>query len=324
MRSIACLFLIMPIFGWGQNLVPNPSFEEYEECPNSLAELAIQTEWVSWQESPDYYNVCNNNGNGLAGIPVNAIGNQMPITGDAYSGLATYASNGTNIREYMAIELSAPLDIGQSYYIQFYTNQAEGETGTIPMEYRCATNHIGIRFFKDPLYNNSDNIFQPDNIAHLDYEEVLDDADNWVLISGWFTADDNYDWVAIGNFFDDAQTEVVIQNETGKYNLGYYYIENICISSNTSECSYLLNNQECQTKRTNKLFPNPFDDQFTIEFSIHEYHSIIVLNSLGELVAEQSGTDINYTFDLSELASGIYYLSCKDDSSIQISKLIKQ
>jgi OmpA-OmpF porin, OOP family len=148
MRSLALLFLLMPVLGWSQNLVPNPSFEEYEECPISFGELEqCTTNWKSWQESPDYYNACNNNINGNLGVPQNNAGYQEPIIGNAYAGIYTYSNYGQNVREYAATALQSPLIVGQSYYVMFYVSDVEGEGDNFPGEYKCSTNHLGLRFF---------------------------------------------------------------------------------------------------------------------------------------------------------------------------------
>lgn len=74
----------------GQNLVPNPSFEEYTECPLSVAGLGpVAESWYSWNETPDYFNACSNDIGGNAGTPNNTWGFQWPITGVAYASLAT-------------------------------------------------------------------------------------------------------------------------------------------------------------------------------------------------------------------------------------------
>jgi hypothetical protein len=324
MRSIALLFLLMPFFALSQNLVPNPSFEEYSVCPNATGDFPL-TYWQSWQESPDYFNVCNNSLTGWVGVPENTWGNQYPINGDGYTAIYTYAQVGDpNIREFIATQLSEPMIIGETYFIFFYASQIEGETGTYPMEYRCATNHIGLRFFKDPTYNNTDNILQPDNFTHLDYADVLADSDNWVKIEGWFTADDAYNWVAIGNFFDDAQTEIEIQNEFGNC-FGVYFIENICVSADSSACDYLLNKQESALSNQINVFPNPTQSQINIESDRLRLMEVTIYNSIGEIVQHDELTVKKYNSDITNWPKGLYQVVVRDESSlIQTFKILKQ
>ena len=43
-----------------QNLVPNPSFEDYTSCPTSVAQITLATPWVTpTTGSPDYFNLKN-------------------------------------------------------------------------------------------------------------------------------------------------------------------------------------------------------------------------------------------------------------------------
>src|SRR5690606_25932355 len=57
----------------GQNLVPNPSFEEYLECPYSTAEFHSEVvDWYSFAVTRDYFHSCKNELSGNAGVLENA------------------------------------------------------------------------------------------------------------------------------------------------------------------------------------------------------------------------------------------------------------
>lgn len=183
------LYLIVSNFAFGQNLVPNPSFEEYLECPLSTAEFQTQVvDWYSFSGSPDYFNTCNSDGLGTAGVPDNAWGFQYPVTGNAYAGVITFVHYLENDREYIACPI-AQLNIGTSYYIMFYiSNSDDGPF----VDWRCATDHFGLKFFKDPSYDNNQNQYTPQNSADLEFNEMFSDTTNWHLVEGWFTADQAY------------------------------------------------------------------------------------------------------------------------------------
>jgi hypothetical protein len=55
---IIFLFLInvFTIIAFGQNLVMNPSFEIYSQCPDNAFQIDYSTNWYSLKESPDYFN----------------------------------------------------------------------------------------------------------------------------------------------------------------------------------------------------------------------------------------------------------------------------
>ncbi len=319
------LFFISRIF-YAQNLVPNPSFEEYEECPISTAEFSTQViGWTSWQETPDYFHMCNNTLTNLVGVPDNVWGNQWPILGEAYAALYTYTHTDSNIREYIAAELQEPLIIGESYYISFYASQIEGETGTVPMEARCATNHIGLRFFKDPQYNNTSNILQPDNIAHIDYLDVLADSDNWTQIEGWFTADDSYNWVALGNFFDGESTEIIEENPFGNC-FGVYYIENVCVAKTQEECDYLLGTTNELKIEHFQIYPNPSSNSISIRSSSNkDVGEITIFDISGKVCKELNfKNQAVITFNIESLDSGIYFIQVKSNNHLYNHKIIKQ
>ncbi|MCX6199441.1 MAG: hypothetical protein NTY88_09500 [Bacteroidetes bacterium] len=54
------LFLLLAQFVQGQNLVPNPSFEDTDVCPVGIGDVEKATGWGSYSYTPDYFNACNN------------------------------------------------------------------------------------------------------------------------------------------------------------------------------------------------------------------------------------------------------------------------
>ncbi len=95
---------------FAQNLVPNPSFEEYEECPTEVGQVFNATGWYSALESPDYFNACSssNDVNTFAiDVPINHAGFQEPATGSAYIGLFSFFIV-DDYREYVQCQLLEP------------------------------------------------------------------------------------------------------------------------------------------------------------------------------------------------------------------------
>jgi len=89
------LFSILLLLTWRLqaqvNLIPNPGFENYDQCPTGVATMpynAIVTvqDWFSpTLASPDYFNSCNTNN--TAGVPVNTYSYQPARNGNGYAGL---------------------------------------------------------------------------------------------------------------------------------------------------------------------------------------------------------------------------------------------
>jgi hypothetical protein len=305
-----------------QNLVPNPSFEEFTDCPLGVSELENLCEnWVGWSESPDYYNVCNNELNGSVGIPENVIGFQEALSGVAYSGLGTYAFTDPNIREYIAVQLSEDLAAGEEYYVMFFASLYDGGSQT---DFHCGTNHIGLRFFEDPDYNSDLNPFQPDNFAHLDYSEILLDDTNWVKIEGWVTATQAYNWLAIGNFFTDENTDIEILDE-GNECFGIYYIENVCVSPTQAGCDQLLSRNETDPSASIRVYPNPATSLVTIDAGSHKIQSLQLLDLSGKLVSKTIVYNLQSAqINTSDLAIGVYFLKVQTEKEFYTHRILKQ
>ncbi|MCA1763242.1 MAG: T9SS type A sorting domain-containing protein [Cryomorphaceae bacterium] len=322
--ALALIASVATLTTLAQNLVPNPSFEEYLECPQSTGELHQQvTSWYSWQLTPDFFQYCNNDGLGTAGIPDNAWGTQWPITGDAYSGVITFEDFNPEGREYMAAQLSTALNSGEQYYMMFHASMYDG--GSKDLRW-CATNNIGMRFFKDPDYTAfppDANPLQPDNFAHLNYSEILDDYTNWTLIEGWFTADDDYNWVAIGNFFTDDQTDIVILNDEGACS-GIYYIENVCVASSPEECDYLLSSDANRPLTSANIYPNPATESVRFSLPESELHNVDVFDMQGRLVKNIQDMSSGYELNVSTFQKGVYVVRVSNNQYFTTIKLIIQ
>ena len=75
----------MSNFAFGQNLVPNPSFEDYLECPDSRYDVDLAFPWTSYGLSPDYFNACDETN--VVGVPYSSIyGYQYPYHGIGQTG----------------------------------------------------------------------------------------------------------------------------------------------------------------------------------------------------------------------------------------------
>ena len=94
------------------NMVYNPSFEEYSQCPQRIDALGIMSGVDAWWQptkgSSDYFNAC---GGRECQTPRNKMGQQEPRTGTAYCGI--YCSK-ENSREYLQTELREPLVAGNT------------------------------------------------------------------------------------------------------------------------------------------------------------------------------------------------------------------
>jgi len=255
-----------------QNLVPNPSFEIYDTCPNSLSQITYAVGWYNVSSTPDYFNACDLTHPDVE-VPLNFWGYQYPASGNGYAGFpAKYGTSG--VREYLGTTLASPLQIGTKYFINLKVSLAAGN-GT---DY-CAVNKLGV-LFSTLNYINSNML--PCNCSQIYTNTIITDTTNWTRIRGSFIADSIYSYISIGNFFTDSLTTSI--QISGNSQVAYYYVDDICVSTD-SAYTYNYNwtgIEEISNHPTISIYPNPGVDYVNIDFaSLNEPYSITIYDVFG-------------------------------------------
>jgi hypothetical protein len=302
--KVLFLFLIiLPFFADSQNLVPNPSFEEYTECPDSALELDIEGAypWTSFRQTPDFFHPCDETG--MMSSPHSiSYGFGVPFHGVAKGGFI--GVGGSFNREILGVELNEQLIIGESYFISFYLLRTFG--GGFHSNCNCASNNIGLKFTTQS-YSHTETV-PIDNFAHILFEEVLSDTTNWTEVSGWFLADSAYTHLAIGTFFTNEF--IVVENYNNNPDLPntYYFVDAVCVSTNPLDCDELRPVSVKEIALNNVLiFPNPANETIQIQSEI----KIAVLNIYdvtGKLLFKSNAPPIDTEFNISHLSKGLYIL----------------
>jgi len=302
--------------GLAQNLVPNPSFEVHDTCPSNQDQFNYVVGWQNFSEySPDYFNSCNpctTSTFNCFSVPYNWGGYQQATTGNAYAGIYTFETNPYyNIRECIGAQLITPMIIGTKYYASFKTNLA------LNYPFNTATDKLGILFSTTPY--NPANPVPISNFAHVYSNQIISDTANWTTIKGSIIADSAYKYVIIGNFFNDANTNLMTFFDSA-YLSAYYYIDDIYVS--TDSVSQVSN---YELKNNVKIYPNPLNAFITIEIDSQMKHFIeFTLNDMlgNEIKKIQMIETRCVTIPISDLSSGIYLLKVKSGNNIFIKKLI--
>lgn len=238
--TMACLcFLALPRCE-AQNLVPNPSFELADTCPYtpSFNVGGRPLYWNRWDQSPDYFHACAGDLGGvdtLLDVPSNGFTWQYAHDGDAYVGMTCFEPS--DFREHVGAPLIEPLVVGQTYYVSYWVNLAtEGSY----WETRWACNNQGVLFtMNEHLWSGqtgSGPEFAPRNYAHVNNPTIITDTANWTLVSGSFVADSAYQYIVLGNFFNNAQSDTVHFTPGLPSLAAYYLYDAICVSSTPGEC----------------------------------------------------------------------------------------
>jgi len=322
MQCKALFFILFfPAFVNAQNLVPNGSFEDYISCPEYMDGMEFAEHWYKsiiypgldyyQNPSPDYFHECALNP--IVGVPDNIIGNQMAHEGAAYSGLYTYEENWPNTREVVGVSLTSPLIPGQTYYCSMYFVRPVGWSAV-----GLATNNLGMKFSNTEIFSSTAQAV--DGFAHLKVEEVAIDSVNWVLLYGEVVPEQSYQYLHIGNFFSDEETEVMTFSQSSVW--AYYYIDDVRVSTDP----LVVTSVDAQdSSRTLKMFPNPVNDILNI-VSPRIVKNIQIYGITGQLVENMKiNREREFFVNLSHISTGLYIGVVKfengDTESIKINKL---
>jgi hypothetical protein len=315
---MVCLFLFKNNIS--QNLIQNGSFESYTniDCNNggffniSVFPATRVVDYWDIYSSPDYYNIiCPSGG---VNVPFNYLGYSFAKHGNAYGGIIAYAGIGDETREYIYQQFSTPLISGKTYVLNFNVSLADASNGAIK--------NIGA-YFCSALPNLTATGYISATAQIENQGGFLSDTTNWTAIQGMYTALGGEQYMILGNFRSNANTDTVAVNTNYTIALGhprysYYYIDDVSLIDQTTVGINELNNVNGIS-----VYPNPTMDILNIIDNQNQFHNakIEVKNYLGQLIYT-----IPYSnqIDISNLQSGIYFLYFKNTSNSKTIKFIKE
>lgn len=204
LSTLLLFFLVKTAFS--QNLVPNPSFEEYYQLPDGLDQWDRCKDWYSTSgtnphHNPDYYNV---NGSGDAKPGNTPYAYCFPdIDGRAMIGLRAYDSHyGDSIpfhSEYIYCKLKTPLIPGARYKISLWTSHGEHDIKGANVGY------FGMEFMKTRPQQTHFNTFSTQYThSHLvsGYPAILT---SWRITQSTFTPTSAFEYLVIGRFISGTR-----------------------------------------------------------------------------------------------------------------------
>ncbi|MBP7239778.1 MAG: gliding motility-associated C-terminal domain-containing protein [Saprospiraceae bacterium] len=203
---------------YAQNLVPNPDFESYDNCPSNIGGGFLHC--IPWENgnngTSDYFNACDVTG--FVDVPSNVFGDQLAHSGDGYAGFFV-RSQTTDYFEYIQAPLIQPLEGGVTYHVSFYISLSDE---------LCGSKHVGAYFSEQPPpFTSTDRI---DVVPQIDYviDSFLSDKTEWMFISGCFTAEGDEGYITIGNFH--LATETLLDPDCSPSSIySYYFIDDVVV-----------------------------------------------------------------------------------------------
>lgn len=241
-RVIALILFNFHFLCFAQNLLINPSLEQYSECPNDFSQINYAVCWSAgceYNTSSEYFNMCalHNSLNPLITYPLE---NNKLKTGDGCAGLLLYAKaiiNNTiamsEVREDISGKFKTKLTPNKCYNTSFNIRFL----GYYSYCFSNSVNYVNFASNKVGAYISADSIIYPTagytNIYQLHpqinyYGPVLNDTINWIKIEGNFIAQGDEQFIHIASFVpDDSVTLYMLQNLIPQIDsafMGSYYL----------------------------------------------------------------------------------------------------
>ena len=233
-------FFIINVFSLkllSQNLIENPSFEEYTSCPDNINQLNRCKGWWTTDNSssPEYFNGCSmyNPYKVRVGVPKNFEGYRKAKEGNGYVGIALYGKNNFNYREYIQTKLLSKLNSGFTYRISAYVSLSDSSKILGDYLSFCFSDKKDLmtNIMNAPLCSCKDRI--------VFGEKNYFSKKEWILISSEFKATGKEVYLTVGSFKGDY-SKSNFKKKANKYkrighgyrgnnDSSYLYIDNISL-----------------------------------------------------------------------------------------------
>ena len=224
--SLSALFIAFTLNGFTQtNLVPNHRFDNIDKKVKDAGEIEKAIPWTAATAGdPDLFTT--NTKVDEVKAPLNSLGEQRAYRGENYAGLVAYKYKDANVREYLQVQLTQPLDSAKTYCVEFYISLADLS--------KYAVDGMGAYLSKDRIKTDNWNVLNVEAQIQNPSKRVLQDAIEWEIICSEFTANGGEEYLTIGNFKKDD--DLIVQKVKKPKSIrgiqntyGYYYIDEVSI-----------------------------------------------------------------------------------------------
>ena len=213
------LWVSNSIFSQTDNLVPNPSFEEYNSLPVTTGDGkgCISTwDFPNYPGGGDYYH--SDSQSKKASTKKNHFGNQVPHTGNAYAGICI----SKECREYLQVKLIRSLTKNKEYEIKIYISCAD-------KLYLSTVNEFNIIFSKNQFnIIGNDFLLAPPELRFVKQTKYTNKKD-WEELSMIYTANGTEQWMTFGSF-PYMENEKEYGEIFGLSKYAHYYIDDVSIT----------------------------------------------------------------------------------------------
>lgn len=229
--------IILSLLFWevnsAQNLIMNPSFEEYNICPTNTANVKdckyvfdpqCINEPIPCYSSSDYFNTCAPSGSNMV-VPSTYAGYQHPKSGNGYIGSGFIDTLG--YREYFQVKLSQSLEANRKYNFSFFVNLSNLS--------HLTTYAIGVNFVTDSVYYFNQYLWEFMEADWVnDENNYITDTIGWTKLDGSYQAKGNEKWMIVGVFYPEKIIPTVVVNPNASQawqHFGYFFYDDFFIEA---------------------------------------------------------------------------------------------
>lgn len=238
-KTLQILFFFFGSIGFGQNLIPNPSFEIFNTCPTNPTyigdnQISLAIGWTHpTLGTSDLFSSCADNSNiwTSVNVPNAYTGYQNAYDGNSYAGFYAYGFSEDDYgTEYLQAKLTTNLMAGKAYKLSFHISLGNNSEFCIK--------EIGAYFSVNQISRNDFKNFN--YLPQVKSNSFLTDTSGWILVSGVFIANGGEEFITIGNFQDSITTDTLntnVINPAGE-NFSYYFIDGVILEEYSDEELY--------------------------------------------------------------------------------------
>lgn len=229
--SILILLILFNVDIKSQNLVLNPSFEEYSTrqlYPMYDRKDFFANHWshifLGTFSTVDFYSRDSLDTLSIFNVPENFFGNHPSMSGDSYIGMIVWGPN--QLLEHITGSLKEPLVKGKRYQISLYVRHA-GQKSAIKLSklevlFSSKSDHGALpeKFvFNDDeiLYHNLFSNLKPTADAVLPIPKGEDSITGWQRITSFYTASGGEEFITLGLFYQGDSISSRLNRIAHKY-----------------------------------------------------------------------------------------------------------
>jgi outer membrane protein OmpA-like peptidoglycan-associated protein len=229
-----CSGMLLAGFSFAQdaeNLVENGSFETIKGKLRKPGQIEVAPGWTaSTGMKVDLFS--NETKEPKIMVPKNYMGKEHPKEGSSYAGFVAYSHNNKLPRSYPATKIKSKMKKGLKYCVKFYVNLSERS--------KYSSNNIAANFSKKGLVTEGKvSITADSDIIKFD-NKSLTGMYGWDEICGIYTAKGGEQYMTIGNFMSNGDTEsekmkMPKDMRGAQIVSAFYYLDDITVKLITEE-----------------------------------------------------------------------------------------